>query len=217
MQTHSLAAARKPEAPFEAPPGPEEIRLIGAARTFGRDQSIYDEGDGAECVYKVVSGAVRAVRLLADGRRQITGFHLPGDIFGVEPGERRGGSAESLGQTALLVARRASLAAEPGQAERLWRLALRELRRSQDHALTLGRRTALERIASFLVGLAERLGATREFELPMSRLDIADHLGLTIETVSRTLTRLQADGLLELSGCRRVRLPRPVALADLCE
>jgi CRP/FNR family transcriptional regulator, nitrogen fixation regulation protein len=169
----------------------------------------------------VVSGAARAVRLLADGRRQIADFYLPGDVFGVELGERRRGAAEALGETVLLVARRTSLAGRPDQGGGLWRLALRDLQRSQEHVLTLGRRSASERLASFLIDLAERLDAPSlrlgEFALPMSRQDIADYLGLTIETVSRTLTQLQADGLVRLNGVRRVRLPRPAALAELCE
>jgi len=217
MQAHSLSAMRTSAPPFA--PGAEDdvFPLISAAKSFGRDQAVYDDGDAADCVYKVVSGAVRAVRLLADGRRQIGEFYLPGDVFGVELGERRRAAAEALGETVLLVARRASLPAGPEQGGRLWRLALRDLQRSQDHVLTLGRRTASERLASFLLDLAERLDATGEFELPMSRQDIADYLGLTIETVSRTLTQLQADGLVRLSGVRRVRLPRPAALAELCE
>jgi CRP/FNR family nitrogen fixation transcriptional regulator len=164
----------------------------------------------------VVSGAVRAVRLLADGRRQIADFYLPGDIFGVELGERRRAAAETLGETVLLAARRAALTARPDQGG-LWRLALADLQRSQDHVLTLGRRSASERVASFLIDLAERLDGGPAFDLPMSRQDMADYLGLTIETVSRTLTQLQADGLVSISGCRHVRLPRPAALAELCE
>jgi CRP/FNR family nitrogen fixation transcriptional regulator len=214
MQAHALAVARAAAPPFN--PDDDGFPLIGAAKTFGRDQPIYAEGDAADCLYKVVSGAVRAVRLLADGRRQIADFYLPGDVFGVELGERRRGAAEALGETVLLVARRASLAARPDQGG-LWRLALAELQRSQDHVLTLGRRAASERVASFLIELAERLDADRAFDLPMSRQDMADYLGLTIETVSRTLTQLQADGLVSLGGTRHVRLPRPAALAELCE
>ncbi len=222
MQAHSLAAAPSAAArafapPFNADAEDDGFPLIGAAKTFGRDQAVYAEGDAADCVYKVVSGAVRAVRLLADGRRQIADFYLPGDVFGVELGERRRGAAEALGETVLLVARRASLAGRPDQGGGLWRLALRDLQRSQEHVLTLGRRSASERLASFLIDLAERLDAAGEFALPMSRQDIADYLGLTIETVSRTLTQLQADGLVRLNGVRRVRLPRPAALAELCE
>ena len=217
MPAQSLAAARRPRPLLEAPEVSDDLRLIGPTRVFGRDEAIFDEGDGVDSVYRVVSGGVRALRLLADGRRQIIGFHLPGDIFGLELGERRRGSAEALGETTLLIARRASLGAEPGQAERLWRVSLAALERSQDHVLTLGRRSACERVASFLLDLAGRLGAGGHFELPMSRLDIADHLGLTIETVSRSLGQLQAGGLVRLDSCRRVRLPRPAALAALCQ
>jgi CRP-like cAMP-binding protein len=211
----ALAVVRAAAPPFN-PAEDDRFRLIGTAKTFCRDQAVYDEGDAADCVFKVVSGAVRVVRLLADGRRQIADFYLPGDVFGVELGERRRGAAEALGEAVLLVARRASLAARPDQGG-LWRLALAELQRSQDHVLTLGRRAASERVASFLLEIAERLDAGRAFDLPMSRQDMADYLGLTIETVSRTLTQLQADGLVSLSGTRHVRLPRPAALAELCE
>ena len=214
MQANALAVARTAAPTFK--PDDDGFPLIGAAKTFSRDQPIYAEGDAADGVYKVVSGAVRAVRLLADGRRQIADFYLPGDAFGVELGERRRAAAEALGETTLLVTRRASLAARPDQGG-LWRLALSELQRSQDHVLTLGRRSASERVASFLLEIAERLDAGRAFDLPMSRQDMADYLGLTIETVSRTLTQLQADGLVSLNGTRHVRLPRPGALAELCE
>lgn len=213
MQTHF--SARTP-APPPSNADDDEVRLIGATRSFGRDAQIFDEGDAADCVYKVVSGAVRCLRRLADGRRQITEFYLPGDVFGVELGATRHCATEALGDTVLLVARRSTLTAD--QAERLWRLALRDLHRAQEHVLTLGRRSASERIATLLVELVERLGAPdRELELPMSRLDIADYLGLTIETVSRVFTQLQADGVIRLRGRRGVQAMRPAALAELCE
>jgi len=117
----------------------------------------------------------------------------------------------------LIVARRSVVVEEFGQGEALWRHALRDLQRSQDHVLTLGRRSATERLASFLLDLTERLGGASEFDLPMSRQDIADYLGLTIETVSRTLTQLQVQGFIQLHGCRHIRLARRAALADLCE
>src|ERR1019366_8433137 len=103
------------------------------------------------------------------------------------------------------------LVCDAGQAAAAWRLALRELQRSHDHILTLGRRSASERLARFLVDLAERLDAGAALDLPMSRQDIADYLGLTIETVSRTMTQLQFSGLIKLSGCRAVQLCRPRA------
>jgi len=219
MLAHSHAPAPRADYQPRAPHAGDhdELGLIGVARSFSRDQQIYGEGESAEFVYKVVSGAVRAVRGLADGRRQIETFYLPGDVFGVEPGATRRSAAEALAGATLIVARRSALAGDADQAAMLWRHALRELQRSQDHVLTLGRRSAGERLASFLLDLAERMDTPLDLELPMSRQDIADYLGLTIETVSRTMTQLQGQGLIALSGCRRVRLVRPTTLADLCE
>lgn len=219
MQTQPLTIARFHHSPATSrePQAREEIALIGPTKAFGRDQAIYSEGDRAESVYKVIRGAVRAFRVLADGRRQISDFYLPGDVFGVELDAERRSGAEALCETVVISARRSAVAEEPGQGQQLWRHALRQLRRSQDQVLTLGRRSATERVASFLVDLAERLESDNELALPMSRQDIADYLGLTIETVSRTLTQLQGWGLIRLTGCRRVRFARPAALAELCE
>jgi CRP-like cAMP-binding protein len=215
-QTHSYARSGPPAA---APDQPRDGQpsLIGITRSFGRGQEVFGEGDSADHVYRVVSGAVRVQRVLADGRRQIEEFYLPGDVFGVEFSALRRATAETLGETTLVVARRTTAAADPAQAERLWDHALRELARCHDHVLTLGLRSAAERIATFLVELAARLGGDDVVELPMSRQDIADYLGLTIETVSRTLTQLQTRGLIRLNGCRHIRFARPAALAELCE
>ncbi len=220
MQNQALAHARSPEVSTNVAStgaGRDELKLIGIARNFGRDHEIFGEGDPADCVYKVVAGAVRSMRILSDGRRQIAEFYLPGDVFGVELGAMRRSAAETLTDAVVVVARRSTLMAELDHSERLWRHALAELQRCQDHVLTLGRRSAAERVASFLLELAGRLGQVDEVTLPMSRQDIADYLGLTIETVSRTLTQLQADGLIKVDGCRRVRLVRRAALAELCE
>jgi CRP/FNR family nitrogen fixation transcriptional regulator len=196
---------------------PDQIKLIGVAKSYNRDQEIYGEGDPANLVFRVVSGAVRSFRLLADGRRQIIDFYLPGDVFGIELGGQRQATAEAMTAAIVVVSRRATLAADAELGPRLLRHALRELHRSQDHLLTLGRRSASERVASFLLELAARLRADRELDLPMSRQDMADYLGLTIETVSRTLTQLQSEGLIEVRCCRQVRLARRPALAELCE
>jgi CRP/FNR family nitrogen fixation transcriptional regulator len=194
------------------------MRLIGVTMRFARDQEVFGEGEPADKVYKVVAGAVRAFRLLADGRRQICDFFLPGDVFGVEAGPDRRVTAEALADTVLIVARRSVLAedTDPGAARSLWALAMADLRRSQDHALTLGRRSASERVAAFLIDMANRLGTADALELPMSRQDMADYLGLTIETVSRTITDLQADGMIKLTACRKIQLRRPRALAEFC-
>jgi CRP/FNR family nitrogen fixation transcriptional regulator len=194
------------------------VRLIGATTHVARDQEVFGEGEPADHVYKVVTGAVRAFRVLSDGRRQICDFYLPGDVFGVEAGPDHLLTAEALTDTVLVAARRSSLGDDTdGPANRrLWRLAMDQLRRGQDHVLTLGRRSAAERVANFLMEMVARLGGGEALELPMSRQDMADYLGLTIETVSRTLTQLQVTEMIALSGCRSIRLRRPHALAALC-
>ena len=215
MQANLILSAPRPPLAFVGKPD-DEVKLIGVTKSFNRDQQIYGEGEPADLVFKVVSGAVRCFRVLADGRRQISEFYLPGDIFGVEAGLERRASAEAVGDAILVVSRRATLAIEDeDQGARFWRLAIAELQRSREHVLTLGRRAAGERVASFLMDLAERTGASDEVELPMSRQDIADYLGLTIETVSRTLTQLQSQGLIEISSCRHVRLKNSHALDDM--
>lgn len=194
--------------------------LTGIVRTYDRDQRIFSEGDSADRIYKVVRGAVRCLRILSDGRRQISDFLLPGDLFGLEAGHDRQATAEAVCDCAIIVARLSRMSAEPefaGMASRLWRCVLRDLQRTRDHLLTLGRRTASERIASFLIDMGQRLGDRDKVELPMSRQDMADYLGLTIETVSRTLAQLEARGLIEARCSRSIVLRNTPALRRLCE
>ncbi len=187
----------------------------GARRRFEADEEIYAEGDRVVHFYKVVSGAVRTYRLLSDGRRQIDGFHLPGDIFGLEAGAARRTGADALVDTTLAAFRRSDRDALTGGAGALAQevvaAMLRALERAQDQMMLLGRKTARERVASFLLGLAERAGTDGTIVLPMSRTDIADHLGLTIESVSRTLTQLERDGVIALPAHRRAVLIRDKA------
>jgi len=221
---HALSVADTTQRHRARAPRPEvaadESSFIGLTMRFAHDQEIFGEGEPADQVYKVVSGGVRCFRVLSDGRRQICDFYLPGEVFGVEAGAARRANAEALSDTVLIVARRSALVGDGRNeqtARTLWRLALAQLRRSEDHVLTLGRRSATERVASLLVDLAERLGGGDVLEAPMTRQDMADYLGLTIETVSRTITQLQGAGLIRLSGRRTIRLARPRVLADLCE
>ena len=213
MQAQQAVLRRDPALPVRRES--DELNLIGQTRRYGRDQEIYGEGEGADFVYKLISGAVRGFKVLADGRRQVLEFYLPGDIFGLEAGPVRKAAAEAVGEVQVIVARRSSILAEDGAG--LWRVVIRDLLRSQEHILTLGRRAAAERVASFLVDLADRTGADEVLELPCSRQDIADYLGLTIETVSRTFTQLSAQGLIDVHCCRSVRLANRRALEDLCE
>jgi CRP/FNR family nitrogen fixation transcriptional regulator len=183
----------------------------GITLRLAKSEELFAEGEAAEYFYKVVSGTVRTYKLLSDGRRQIDAFHLAGDIFGIEAGAEHRFSAEAVGDATVAAFRRNSL-------ERLTRdhaafgahvlsSMLRNLERAQEHMLLLGRKNAKEKIASFLLDLAGRMHESEHVELPMLRNDIADHLGLTIETVSRTLTELARTGLIRLvAGSRSIVL-----------
>lgn len=192
---------------------------LGVIRRLAKDEELFAEGDEAAFFYKVTSGALRTCRLLDDGRRQIDAFHLPGDLFGIEAGGEHRHTAEAVGD-ATVVAYRCGpheLASGEGpHARAVVASVLRALERAQDHILLLGRTSALERIASFLLDLAERLPGDGTIDLPMSRTDIADHLGLTIETVSRSLTQLKRLGVIDLPvHSRTITLRDPAALRRL--
>lgn len=185
------------------------LDIIGAPMSFGRNEEIYGEGEHAEYLYKVVSGGVRVYKVLDDGRRQIGAFYLPGDVFGLESGDEHGASAEALCETRVLVFKRSAVLAQANRdsevARELWGMTARELERAQGHILLLIK-SARERLASFLLEMATRMSNLNEVELPMSRQDIADYLGLTIETVSRTLTRLESTSAIALPSSRHIVL-----------
>jgi CRP/FNR family transcriptional regulator, nitrogen fixation regulation protein len=185
------------------------VEPMGAPLPVRRDVEIYGESEPAEHLYMVVSGAVRTYKVLVDGRRQICAFHLPGDFFGLETGETHSFSAEAVNSSKILAIKRSAvmvLAQHDNEvARQLWTMTGAELRRMQAHVLLLIK-TAKERVAAFLLEMAERTGAPDEVELPMSRQDIADYLGLTIETVSRTLTDLENAATIALPSSRRVVL-----------
>jgi CRP/FNR family nitrogen fixation transcriptional regulator len=182
--------------------------MQGALMRVERNVEVYGEEEPAEYLYQVVSGAVRTYKVLQDGRRQIGAFHLPGDVFGLEADEVHAFSAEAVSDCTLRIARRASimaLATRDGDlATELWQRTAEAFRRAQEHMLLLGRKNAEERVASFLLRMAARTTAGQAIELPMSRQDIADYLGLTIETVSRTLTILENRAAIELPSSRRI-------------
>src|SRR5690349_11976338 len=158
------------------------LDLIGAPMVFGRNEEIYGESEPAEYLYKVISGTVRIYKILADGRRQIQAFHVPGDMFGFECDGEHACSAEAINEARVVVIKRSAVMAlatrESEVARELWTLTARELQRMQAHVLLLVK-TAQERVVSFLLEMAERTSGDA-FELPMSRQDIADYLGLTI-------------------------------------
>jgi CRP/FNR family transcriptional regulator, nitrogen fixation regulation protein len=181
---------------------------IGAQMVFERNVEIFGESEPAEFFYQVVSGAVRTHKMLEDGRRQIGGFYLPGEVFGLEAGEEHGFGAEAVVRSVVRVAKRSAILAmaerDPSLAQALWSAAAGGLRAAQEHMLVLGRKTAEERVATFLLDIARREDSREIIELPMSRQDIADYLGLTIETISRTMTLLENEAAIELPNARKV-------------
>jgi CRP/FNR family nitrogen fixation transcriptional regulator len=194
------------------------IEMVGAPMPFSRNAEIYGENEPAEYLYKVISGAVRTYKVLNDGRRQIGSFYLPGDMFGLEVGNEHTFSAEAVADCKVLVIKRSALVALASRdnevARQLWTMAAGELQRAQDHIMLLIK-TAQERVAGFLLEMAGRNSGASEVELPMSRQDIADYLGLTIETVSRTLTQLENSGAIKVPTSRRIVLRSRGALTRL--
>jgi CRP/FNR family nitrogen fixation transcriptional regulator len=209
-----------PDAAFSAV-GAGPSPFPGVQIRYAREEEIFGEGEPADYVYKVLSGGVRTYRILRDGRRQIDEFHFAGSYFGIEAGAEHRASAEAITDATVLVARRISLSDLSSQggevARQLLQLTVAGLQRTQDHVVLLGRKSASERVASLLLDLDERAGSPRTLNVPMSRQDMADYLGLTIETVSRTLTQLQADGLIEIPVSRRIVLRDRAGLADMVE
>ncbi len=191
---------------------------MGATIYFDQNSEIYGENEPADYVYKVLSGTVRTYKVLNDGRRQVGAFYLPGDVFGLEIGDEHTFSAEAITDSSILVVKRSAVIAQAardnGVARELWAATARELRRTQDHLLLLIK-NAQERVASFLLEMADRSQTGGAIELPMSRQDIADYLGLTIETVSRTLTHFETAAAIELPRSRRIVLRNRSALNKL--
>jgi CRP-like cAMP-binding protein len=191
---------------------------MGALVPFARNTEIYGENEPAEYLYKVVSGTVRTYKVLVDGRRQIGGFYLPGDIFGLETDDEHAFSAEAITDCKIIVIKRSAVIALAARdndvARQMWGLTARELQRVQDRILVLIK-SAQERVAGFLLEMADRASDGGAVELPMSRQDIADYLGLTIETVSRTLTQLEKTATIALPSSRRILLRNRSALNRL--
>jgi CRP/FNR family transcriptional regulator, nitrogen fixation regulation protein len=159
-------------------------------------------------------GVVRIYKLLDDGRRQIAAFYFPGEIFGLELVERYGTTAEAVVTADVASFRRAHIVAAASHsievARELWSRAALNLKRAEGHLLLLGRKSAREKVEDFLIEMEQQSRRAGHVNLPMTRLDIADYLGLTIETVSRTLGQMQDEGRLSLSspGSRKMAISK---------
>ena len=218
LATQPKLSSRQAPATVAAHPLVGPIEMMGAPMSFARNEEIYGENEPADYLYKIISGTVRTYKVLSDGRRQIGAFYLPGDMFGLETGEEHAFSAEAITDARVLVIKRSAVMGlaerDNSVARQLWDLTGRELRRVQDHIMLLVK-TAQERVVSFLLEMAARAPVGNAVELPMSRQDIADYLGLTIETVSRTLTHLESTAAIELPSSRHIVLRNRPALSRL--
>lgn len=206
----SVTAIRTASAAIDA------IERLGVRETFAKDEEIYGQAEPVQRVYRVIHGAVRTTRLLSDGRRQVGEFYFPGDVFGLETGPDHRYSAEALCDCEVLSMKRSAVRDDVAAADlqrMIWDATVRELDRTQEHVLMLGRKTACERVASFLIDIVGRNQGRGD--LPMSRQDMADYLGLTIETVSRMLSQLQSSAVVEFDALRHFHIRNPQAIARL--
>lgn len=195
-----VPAAQQPAGAAENPLA--RLDQAAMAVTIAADTELFDQDSPARSCYQITSGCLRTVRLMEDGRRLIDRFLLPGDLLGFDAGTHHDVSAQAVAPTSLrrypLLAVTALAARDADFARFLWHTTTAMLRDAHAHGLLLGRKTAIERVASFLYDMAARLPDHHagDLTLPMGRTDIADHLGLTVETISRTLTQLRSQGVI---------------------
>ena len=183
-----------------------ELERHGSKLRFKRGETIFNEGDPAEYAYRLVSGAVRLCKHMADGRRQIAEFILPGDFFSFGETVEHDFTAEAISDVVLACYPQRAMERladqRPGLRNLLRSLLTRRINDAENHLVMLGRQTAKEKVASFLVLLAQRSSMLEDsrLALPMSRQDIADFAGLTMETVSRVLSAMKREKLIEFPG-----------------
>ena len=199
--------------------GQEPLQAAGTVIHVPEGREIFAEGADADTFYKVVSGVVRVCKFLNDGRRQIEAFHVAEEIFGFELGTERMLSAEAVSDCTLISYRRRNVEQIAQKNEsvshQLLRLAMHNLAHAQDHSLVLGRRGAAEKVACFILGWSKRCADADGVHLAMSRQDMADYLGLTIETVSRSLSQFERDGVIALPTTRHLKVLNADALEDM--
>jgi CRP/FNR family nitrogen fixation transcriptional regulator len=181
-----------------------------------RNKQLFASGEPATFIYRVIHGAVRIAVDLPDGRRQVVAIYFPGDMFGIEPDGQHRMTAEAIVDSKVALTSLSVLEWSADRdrdlAEELAKLTAARLSQAHNHIVALGQMTATERVASFLLDLSRRLQCGDRIELVMGRTDIADYLGLTVETISRTLHDLEAQGLITLPGCRTVEIRDRAAL-----
>jgi CRP/FNR family nitrogen fixation transcriptional regulator len=193
------------------------LQPAGSQVHFTQGRAIYCEGDTARFFFKVVSGVVRTCKFLTDGRRQIDAFYVSGEIFGFEFSTEHAFSAEAVCDCAVVPYRRYDIASPKAQIipPQLFSHAMRSVAQAREHSLLLGRKNAFEKVAAFLLDWMDDPATDHVVNLAMTRQDMADYLGLTLETVSRTLAQLERDKLIEIQAARQIRIRNIARLRHL--
>jgi CRP/FNR family transcriptional regulator, nitrogen fixation regulation protein len=216
--SHHPTARPEPAQPATLSDSLAVLDGVGAVITLRRDEPLFRPGDAAEFYFKVLKGAVRSCRVLADGRRHIGEFFLSGDFIGLDAAEHYLFAAEAIIETTVIrYSRRkvdALAAEEPRISQSLVEILRSGLAEARERMLLLGHMTAMERIATFLLNLSERRSDGR-INLPMTRTDIGDYLGLTMETVSRGLSQLKGDGIITQHGMHELAIANLAELVEL--
>ena len=200
-----------------------EAEKMGVVVTFARNETIYSKGDEARFSYKVIEGAVRLSRIFADGRRQIVNFYLPDETFGIELAEEYTATAEAVGDVVALRCPRVCIAqmteGDPDIRQKRLAMFSRSLAAAERHVAMLGHQSARERVASFFMALEmqRRSGDGYTLDLPLSRQDIADYLGLTIETTCRALSELKRQNIIDTPSRRRIVIRDLAGLQAIAE
>ena len=219
----AISLSRKPAVSF-APPAEQAPTLKDlfrgqATETFSAGEALVWEGDKAKQIFEVLEGVLRVYRILPDGRRAITGFIHPGDVLGVSCENRYLFTAEAVTEVKVRRFARGSFFSlineTPALRPQLFSILCDEMSAAQDQMLLLGRKTAEERVVSFLLAVHRKSKVGHDIELPMSRLDMADYLGLTMETVSRMMTSLARRGLISMGARHTVTLRNLTILREI--
>jgi CRP/FNR family nitrogen fixation transcriptional regulator len=196
------------------------LRAAGPVLHYLQGRGIYREGDTAEHFLKMLSGMVRICKFMDDGRRQIDAFYTAGDVFGYEMEAAHRFSAEAVSDCTVVAYRwrreERLVANAEGALHQLFPYAMRGMARAQDHAQLLGHASALEKLAGFLVEMSAAPAPGRVIVLEMSRQDVGDYLGLTVETISRTLAKMKREAIIEIPSAREIRIMDAVRLKQLC-
>jgi CRP/FNR family transcriptional regulator len=228
MSIHTAAISKTtsvPVSPIAAGNGFEQTLAHGQLRRVEAKEFLFTEGDSISHVFRIETGALALYRVLSDGRRQVMGFAYPGDIVGLGTDDAYTMNAQAVKPTRVrclsITALRQSAASDPGLGMKLYEAMARELAATRDLMLTTGQRSAAERVAGFLLAFSRRNQRNGQdgtcIDLPMTRTDIGDFLGLTIETVSRMFTKFKLMKLIELPHSNQVKLLDIAHLAELAE